>query len=280
MLTNTGKDLNEVGVQLKSRHIAIIESFEIDGVAMTDIRVFKTESELSQATARLVVAAAQGAVALNGRFLIALSGGSTPAGMFRLLSQPSHSDRMPWVQTHVFWGDERLVPPDDPGSNYGQAADILLRHVPIPAANIHRVLGEADAATAVTDYTAQLRQLAEPGRTWPRFDLAIMGLGSDGHTASLFPGPIPTAEINAPVMAVTANYDGRPAHRITLTPIVFNDARHILFMLTGANKADAVNAVIRGPLQLETWPAQRICPHDGQITWLLDEAAAARLTAT
>ncbi len=244
---------------------------------MTDIRIFKTKSELSQAAVRLVIAVAQSAVALNGRFLIALSGGGTPVGLFRLLSQPPHKKRMPWEQTHVFWGDERLVSPDDPGSNYGQAADILLRHVPIPAANIHRVLGEADAVTAVADYTAQLRQLAEPGRTWPHFDLAIMGLGSDGHTASLFPGPIPTAETTDPVIAVTADYDGRPAHRITLTPLVFNDARHLLFMLTGANKADAVNAVTRGPLQLETWPAQRICPHDGQITWLLDEAAAAKL---
>jgi 6-phosphogluconolactonase len=242
-----------------------------------DIRIFKTESELSQAAARLVIAAAQGAVALNGRFLIALSGGSTPNGMFHLLSQPPHTERMPWTQTHVFWGDERLVPPDDPGSNYGQASDILLRHVPIPAANIHRVLGEADSATAVADYTTQLRQLAKPDRTWPRFDLAIMGLGSDGHTASLFPGSIPAAETTDPVMAVTANYDGRPAHRITLTPLVFNDARHILFMLTGANKADAVTAVVRGPQQPEKWPAQRICPHDGQITWLLDEAAAPQL---
>ncbi len=244
---------------------------------MTDIRIFKTESELSQAAVRLVIAAAQGAVALNGRFLIALSGGSTPVGLFRLLSQPPHKERVPWEQTHVFWGDERLVPPDDPGSNYGQAANVLLSHVPIPAANIHRVLGEADAVTAVADYTAQLHQLAEPGRTWPRFDLAIMGLGSDGHTASLFPGPIPAAETTDPVIAVTADYDGRPAHRITLTPLVFNDTRHLLFMLTGANKADAVNAVTRGPLQLETWPSQRICPHDGQITWLLDKAAAARL---
>ena len=244
---------------------------------MTDIRVFKTESELSQAAVRLVVAAAQGAVALNGRFLIALSGGSTPNGMFRLLSQPPHTERMPWAQTHVFWGDERLVPPDDSGSNYGQAADILLRHVPIPAANIHRVLGEVDAATAVADYIDQLRQLAAPDHTWPRFDLAIMGLGSDGHTASLFPGPIPTSETTDPVMAVTADYEGRPAHRITLTPLVFNDAHHILFMLTGASKADAVYAIVRGPQQLEKWPAQRICPRDGQITWLLDKAAAAKL---
>ncbi len=242
---------------------------------MVDVRVFNNSSEISQAAARLVVGFAQDAVALHGRFLIALSGGSTPAGLFRLLSQPSFNERIPWTETHVFWGDERLVPPDDPGSNYGQAADLLLRHVPIPAANIHRVLGETDAATAVADYTAQLNEIAEPGRAWPRFDLAIMGLGSDGHTASLFPGPIPPAESREPVMAVTADYDGRPAHRVTLTPLVFNEARHIMFMVTGANKAKAVKAVLRDSLQSETWPAQRICAHDGQITWLLDKAAAA-----
>ncbi|MEJ2747629.1 MAG: 6-phosphogluconolactonase [Anaerolineae bacterium] len=214
---------------------------------MPKIKVFKTKSDLSQAAVRLVVAAAQEAVTANGRFLIALSGGSTPTGLFHLLSQPPHVQQMPWDQTLVFWGDERLVPPDDPGSNYGQAADMFLRHVPIPAANIHRVLGEADADTAVADYTAQLQAAAEPGRSWPRFDLAIMGLGSDGHTASLFPGPVPAAEGSDPVIAVTADYDGRPAQRISLTPRVFNDAYHVLFLVTGANKADAVTAVIIGP---------------------------------
>jgi 6-phosphogluconolactonase len=232
---------------------------------------------MSQAAARLVVAIAQGAVAIHGRFLIALSGGGTPAGLFRLLSQPPFLKRLPWAETHVFWGDERLVPPDDPGSNYGQANELLLRHVPIPPANVHRVLGEADADTAVADYTAQLQQIAQPGHAWPRFDLAIMGLGSDGHTASLFPGPVPPAESRNPVMAVTADYNGRPAHRITLTPLVFNDAHHIIFMAIGANKAKAVKAVLQGTPEIETWPAQRISAQDGKITWLLDKAAAADL---
>lgn len=233
--------------------------------------------EMSQAAARLVVGIAQGAVAVHGRFLIALSGGSTPAGLFRRLSQPPFLERMPWAETHVFWGDERLVPPDDPGSNYGQAAELLLRHVPIPTANVHRVLGDANADTAVADYTAQLQQIASPGYAWPRFDLAIMGLGSDGHTASLFPGPVPPAESRNPVMAVTADYNGRPAHRITLTPLVFNDAHHIIFMATGANKAKAVKAVLQGAPEIETWPAQRISAQDGKTTWLLDKAAAADL---
>lgn len=239
-------------------------------VLMTDIHVFPTEAELSEAASQLVATAAQAAVAQHGRFLIALSGGSTPTGLFRRLKDTP----LPWAHTHVFWGDERLVPPADPGSNYGQAADILLRHVPIPLANIHRVLGEVAADTAVTDYTAQLQQLAEPGRAWPHLDLAIMGLGSDGHTASLFPGPIPTAETSQPVLAVTANYDGRPAQRITLTPLVFNDARHVLFLVMGAAKATAVSATTQGPHQPEKWPAQRIQPHSGQTTWFVDTLAA------
>ncbi|HID28743.1 MAG TPA: hypothetical protein EYP19_01925, partial [Desulfobacterales bacterium] len=123
---------------------------------------------------------------------------------------------------------------------------------------------------------AQLRQLAEPNRAWPRFDLAVMGLGGDGHTASLFPGPIPAAELRDPVMAVTADYDGRPAQRITLTPLVFNDARHVLFLVMGENKAEAVTAVLRGPHQPEKWPAQRIESGNGRLVWFLDEAAASK----
>jgi 6-phosphogluconolactonase len=239
---------------------------------MADIGIFNTEGDLSEAAAQLVVTAAQEAVTRHGRFLIALSGGSTPAGMFhRLRLAP-----LPWPQTHVFWGDERLVPPDDPGSNYGQAAASFLHHVPIPPANIHRVLGEVDAATAVTDYTKQLHQIAEPGRAWPHFDIAVMGLGSDGHTASLFPGPIPAAA-SQPVIAVTANYDGRPAQRITLTPLVFNDARHVLFLVMGEGKATAVQSTLHAPHHPEKWPAQRIAPHNGQTTWFLDKTASQQL---
>ncbi len=241
---------------------------------MTDLHIFKDKDALSEAAAQLVVETARSAIKENGRFLIALSGGGTPARMFHLLAQPPYVKQIPWAQTHVFWGDERLVPPDDPGSNYGQAARLLLNHVPIPAENIHRAKGELDGKMAVADYTAQLRQLAEPGRAWPRFDLAVMGLGSDGHTASLFPGPIPEAETRVPVMAVTADYDGRPAQRITLTPLVFNDARHVLFLVMGENKAEAVTAIRHAPYQPQKWPAQRIKPGNGRLIWYLDEAAA------
>ena len=239
-----------------------------------EVRVFEDTTSLNEAAAELVLSVAQEAVAEHGRFLIALSGGSGPVGMFQLLAQPPYANQMPWAQTHVFWGDERLVPPDDPGSNYGQAAQLLLDHVPIPAEHVHRMKGELVGETAVSDYTTQLKKLAEPGRVWPRLDLAIMGLGGDGHTASLFPGPIPAAETVNPVMAVTADYDGRPAQRITLTPLVFNDAWQILFLAMGEKKAAAVKAVLHGSYRPQQWPAQRIKPSDGRVLWFLDTAAA------
>ena len=238
------------------------------------VRVFADFEELSLAAAEEFMVLAQAAVVAHGRFLVALSGGSTPRRLFSLLGQAPFADNIPWAQTHVLWGDERLVPPDREGSNYKQATDHLLKDVPIPAAQIHRVKGELDAAAAVSDYSRQLQELAEPGRAWPRLDLAIMGMGSDGHTASLFPGPISPEETRQPVMAVTAEYDGRPAQRLSLTPLVFNDARHVMFLVSGSEKAEALTAVLNQAGTPEQWPAQRIQPHSGQVLWLVDEAAA------
>ena len=178
---------------------------------------------------------------------------------------------------HFFWGDERLVPPDDAGSNYYHAAQLLLDKVHVPAENIHRVKGELSAEAAVLDYTAQLQSFAKDRRDWPRFDLVLLGLGSDGHTASLFPGSSAEDAPGTAVKAVTADYEDRPSQRLTLTPAVFNDAHHVLFLVTGANKADAVAAVIDGPSDPEQWPAQRIQPSTGSITWLIDKAAATKL---
>lgn len=236
-------------------------------------RLFAGIEEIAEAAAAYLVAVAEAAVAENGRCLLALSGGSTPKALFQRLSQPDYARRSFWAGCHIFWGDERLVPPDDPGSSYKLAADLLLSHLPIPTEQIHRARGEWAAGAAADDYARQLRQLAPDGRIWPRFDLVLLGLGRDGHTASLFPGPIPPEETSQPVIAVTADYDGRPAGRITFTPLVFNDARHLLFLVTGADKAEAVTAVRHAPYDPETWPAQRIRPHDGQVVWFLDEAA-------
>lgn len=238
------------------------------------VEVFQNQDDLIKRAGDLFVSVAKESVAKNGRFLTALSGGSTPTALFQLLATLAYTSQIDWQHTHVFWGDERLVPPDDPGSNYKLAMNTLLSHVPIPVENIHRAKGELAAETAVNDYAQQLNQLALPGQTFPHLDLALMGLGSDGHTASLFPGVIPVAETSQPVMAVTANYDGRPAQRITLTPLIFNAAHHILFLATGEKKATALAAVLNHQDTPEKWPAQRIQPTNGTVTWLVDEAAA------
>ncbi len=241
-----------------------------------DIQVFPDKESLSRAAAEMFAQIARAAVAARGRFLAALSGGGTPQRLYELLAQSPYRAAVPWAQTHLFWGDERLVPPDDPGSNYGQVAQLWREHLLIPGKNYRRVLGESAAATAVTHYAHLLRQFAEDGRVWPRFDLVLLGMGGDGHTASLFPGPIPPAETSQPVIAVTADYDGRPAHRITLTPLVFNDARHVIFLVAGENKAAALTAVLAPKPDPIQCPAARIQPHTGRLTWLLDKAAASQ----
>lgn len=224
--------------------------------------------------AGLIAAELMASLRERGVAALVLSGGGTPVAVYRHLAGESFP--IDWGRVHVFWGDERLVPPDDPGSNFHSAQDALLRQVPIPAGNIHRIRGELPAAEAVADYHTRLRGWAavhDPGapHPWPRFDLVLLGLGEDGHTASLFPGsPVAPAE---PVLAVTADYQGRPAGRVTLTPLVFNDARHLMFLITGANKAPAIRAMSE-VLDLERFPAQRIRPEQGQVSWLLDRAAA------
>ena len=243
------------------------------------LQIFPDHAELSQAAAQYFVQFAGKAAAVRGRFGVTLCGGSTPEELYRLLSQAPFDQNVPWPQVHVFWGDERLVPPDEPGSNYGQAAELLLDRVPLPAQNVHRVKGELEPAAAVADYANQLRDFSDDQRRWPCFDLALLGLGSDGHTASLFPGSIPTQETREPVMAVTADYDGRPAHRLTLTPPVFNDARHVIFLVAGEKKARALAASLQGPHNPKHWPAQRIQPQQGSVIWLVDKAAASQLNS-
>jgi 6-phosphogluconolactonase len=216
-------------------------------------------------------------VRARGRASFVLAGGETPLDLYRQMVSPLND--VPWENVHVFWGDERLVPPDAPGSNYRAAWESLLSQAPIPAENVHRIKGEISAEAAVADYTTQLRDWAaahDPGapNPWPRFDMVLLGLGEDGHTASLFPGSPVAAD--APVIAVTAQYRGRPAGRVTLTPLVFNDAARVIFLATGASKADAVYNTfhVDDPVRC---PAQRIRPAAGEVVWFLDRAAAAGL---
>ncbi len=241
-----------------------------------DIRIV---GDLAEAAATAVVEALAAAVAERGVASLTLAGGGTPLALYsRLAGAPA--GQIDWDAVHVFWGDERMVAADDPGSNYRAAHEALLSRVPIPEANVHRMKGEMPAASAIADYAEQLRSFAQRydagcPSPWPRFDVVLLGLGEDGHTASLFPGSSPESIV--PVLSATTDYQGRPAERLTLTPCVFNHARRVFFLVSGAGKAAAVVAAL-GPDEDPTrHPAQRIRPDEGEVVWFLDEAAAAEL---
>ncbi len=239
-----------------------------------EVQVFSDRSALARAAAVEIVHLAQQAVNQRGRFLICLSGGSTPLEAYRLLATPQFSTELPWKRIFIFWGDERMVPPDDPESNYDQAQKALLQHVPVRSDQVFRMLGELAPTLSAADYTARLRLLADPDMAWPRFDLVLLGLGADGHTASLFPGQRASMETFQPVIAVKAAYQNRPAPRLTLTPPVFNAARCVLFLVAGAEKAAALQASLDPGSDPLEWPARCINPFDGQVIWLVDATAA------
>jgi 6-phosphogluconolactonase len=246
-------------------------------MAKPTLRIFPSLQALATAAAQHFAETVSAAVKQRGHAIVALCGGSTPQALYAMLAQPPYLETVPWVKIHFFWGDERCVPPDDMDSNYGQARQILLAHVPAPAANIHRVLGEIPPQGAAEDYMRQLENLADLGKMWPRFDWVLLGMGADGHTASLFPGQPHPAESGSPVIAVTASYQGRPANRVTLTPMVFNEAKNILFLVTGASKAPMLMEVLQGAPELLQLPAQRIQPKEGSLAWYVDSAAAGML---
>ena len=239
-----------------------------------EIRIFKDLEKLSREAARLFIEKSIQSIVERGRFLVALNGGNTPAKTFQLLAD-DFQHKVDWNNVHVFWGDERCVPPEDPGSCYGQARDLLLRHVPIPDSNIHRIKGELGPAEASKEYSLALMDFASPPLEFPRFDLVYLGMGEDGHTASIFPGS--PVEVTASTVPVTAHYQDRPANRVSLTPTVLNQARTIVFMATGEKKAVTLAEVLSDRYNPELYPAQRISPKNGDLLWLVDEDAAGKL---
>lgn len=226
---------------------------------------------------RLVLEACVSAVEKRGRFSIALSGGSTPRKLYSLLAEPYYRDRIAWDKWNVFWGDERCVPPDDGESNYGAARAALLSRVPIPAPQVHRMQGEVRPATeAARAYERELRLFFRNDPV-PRFDLILLGVGDDGHTASLFPG---TSALTEKERWVTAPHvDRLGADRLSLTFPVINSARLILVLCAGDSKSSVVRDVFQsdGPVR---FPIQRVAPTEGELVWLLDKPAASRLPAT
>ncbi len=244
---------------------------------MPEIHILDDDGNLDLFTAQIITSLAQEAVAERGVFHLVLSGGGTPSPVYDLLSQPDYQERFPWSQTHVYWGDERNVPAEDPGSNYGQAHRLLLDKVPVQQVHIHRIKGELPPLDAAADYRWQLQQLGMGERLWPVFDVILLGMGDDGHTASLFPGKINALEESSAVIAVQAEYEDRPANRVTLTPLILNDSRNIIFLVKGGRKATTIASVLHAAEDLERWPVQRIKPVEGRVLWLLDQAAASNL---
>jgi 6-phosphogluconolactonase len=241
--------------------------------ARPEVQVFSDRLALAWAAAEEFARQSKIAVSQRGRFVVCLAGGSTPLETYRLLASPPYSIELPWKRMVFLWGDERMVPPDDPESNYGQAQQALLQHVPVHPEQVRRIHGEIAADQAIADYVAQLRQFAAPRQAWPRFDLVLLGLGADGHIASLFPKQSGVIEAGTPVVAVRAEYASRPALRLTLTPAVFNDARRVLFLVAGAEKAAALSASLDPASEPFLWPARRIDPPHGQVVWLVDAKA-------
>jgi 6-phosphogluconolactonase len=221
------------------------------------------------------------AVAARGRARIAISGGSTPKAAFALLADAAQPFRsaMPWSKLELFWVDERCVPPDHPDSNYRMTRLSLLDHVPLAPAQVHRMEGELEPQVAAARYESELRDAFRlEGAELPRFDLVTLGMGPDGHTASLFPH---TAALRETVRLAVANHvENKDAWRITLTRPVINLGARVFFLISGADKAQILKEVMFGPRDPERLPSQLIAPAGGILTLLLDHAAAAQLPAT
>ena len=238
--------------------------------------VFADPAALARAAAEEVTRVVIAAVRANGRATVALSGGSTPKVLYGLLAdEPAFRERLPWAQTHFFFGDERHVPPDDKDSNFRMAREAMFDKLAdtLPPENIHRVHGEnPDAYAAAAAYAREVSAFF--GDTAPRFDLTLLGMGPEGHTASLFPGTTGLRE-TTPVAA--AYIEKLAAYRITFTPTTLKNSAVLLLLVAGKDKAETLVTVLEGPSEPDKFPVQGISANDGGTLWLLDQAAAASL---
>ena len=240
-----------------------------------NIFIFDSHEQLAEAAAERFVNSAQEAITQQGRFSVALAGGNTPKRVYELLASERFKGRVEWPKVHLFFGDERCVPPDHPDSNYRMANEALITHVPIPPANVHRMAGEGEPSVSALLYETEMRQFVG-NVTWPSFDLVLLGLGKDGHTASLFPQ---TKALTEQGMWVVANWvESLGVHRLTMTAPVLNHGRRIIFLVTGSDKAKALKEVLMGPRDPLRLPAQLIDPSEGTCEWLVDRDAAKLLS--
>ncbi len=243
------------------------------------LQVFTDPAALARAAAEEVTRRMIAAVRANGRATLALSGGSTPKVLYALLAdEPSFRERFPWAETHFFFGDERHVPPDDKDSNYRMAKEAMFDKLSgtLPPENIHRVPAESpDAYEAATNYSLEVLRVF--GETTACFDLTLLGMGPEGHTASLFPG---TTGLRETVPVAAAYIEKLAAYRITFSPSLLKNSAAILFLVAGKDKADTLATVLEGPSEPDKYPIQGITADDGETLWLLDQAATAKLSST
>jgi len=244
---------------------------------MTIVRLHPNPSLLAVSAAIHFLELAQAAIASRGQFNVALSGGSTPRLAYELLASQQYATLLDWSSVHIFWGDERCVPPDHPDSNYHMAWETLLNRVPIPSENIHRMHGEAEPESAAMEYEQLLRKTfsVEMGPS-ATFDLVLLGLGEDGHVASLFPGSPALGEYERWVLAIEHTQPPAPlVNRLTVTLPILNTATQVTFLVAGAGKGHILRRVWSPPIDDQpALPAQLIQPANGNLLWLVDEAAA------
>lgn len=239
---------------------------------MAIIKTYSSPQALAHAAAAHIQDSAFEAVADHGFFSLALAGGSTPIPTYQILASPPYEESMPWEKTHIFWGDERTVPPNHEKSNYKMARDVLLDPLSIPEENIHRLQGELKPQEAAKEYEREIREFfnADP----PHFDLILLGMGTDGHTASLFPG---STALLSPQKSrlVLANYiDALESWRITFTPRLINAAFQVTFLVSGEKKAERVYQALSSRHQPDKLPAHIVNPAEGTVTWYLDAGAS------
>ncbi len=242
---------------------------------MVETTIVDSASELAIEGAQVFCDTAREAVAARGRFAVAISGGSTPRAMHRLLTTKPYRSDIPWPHVHLFWVDERLVPAEDPASNFGTARRDLLDQAPIPPGHVHPMTLTGTPASAAAAYQKSLEDFfLETEDGFPVFDLIILGIGTDGHTASIFPADSSALETRSWVVAVKGGIPN--VHRLTLSAPVLNHARNIVFLVAGSDKAGVVKTALTDATA--GLPAGRIQPANGRLRWILDRSAAARLS--
>lgn len=244
-----------------------------------EIIICRDADELNRRVAERFVVLADAAGARTGRFTVALAGGSTPRALYALLATPGFASRIPWLRVQLFWGDERCVPPDHAESNYRMARESLLSKIAIPEKNIHRIAGEKEPKVAAAEYEHELIRffhLAAGGL--PRFDLILLGVGEDGHTASLFPGGAALDDTEPLVASVYV--ERLKAQRITLTLPALNAGAQVFFLVAGQSKAAIVKELLEADSASAKLPAQRVRPVRGALTWFIARDAAAALPDT